>query len=143
MHDAVGGDGFGAGVEDVLFDLGNGQGETIERGIQLRQIAIDLGEKRDFSLGDAAEQLRAPGKGRLGLSGFLLAGISRRGQEHSAIHRQRLQIVKLRHSFRGGNEIRLEMTEHNFLQHVFEEIDLPVAFDESVNCGPELLELGG
>jgi hypothetical protein len=87
--------------------------------------------------------LRTPGKGRLGVSGFLLAGISGRGQKHAAIPRQRLQIVELRDAFRGGNEIRLEMTEHSFLQHVFEEIDLPVAFDERVNGGPELLKLGG
>ena len=143
LNDAVSGDCFGAGVEDILFDLRHSQRETPERGIQSRQIAIDLGQKRDFSFCDAAERLRAAGKSRFSLSGIFLTRISHRGQKHTAVRDHGPQIVKLRDRFRCGKKIRLEMTEDNFLQHVFEEINLMVAFDQSVDSGSELMKLGG
>ena len=143
LNDAVSGDCFGAGVEDILFDLRNGQRETPERGIQPRQIAIHLGQKRDFTFRDAAERLRAAGKGRFGLSGIFLARI---GHSRTKAHRSPPPWAadrKIASPLSVREEIWLEMTEDNFLQHVFEEINLMVAFDQSAHRGSELMKLGG
>src|SRR5690242_18682585 len=47
---AIGGDGLGAGVEDVFLNLWGRLGKTIQRGVDLRQIALFSRNKRYFGL---------------------------------------------------------------------------------------------
>ena len=141
LDDAVGGHGLGAGVQDVLLDLGHRLAEPVQGGSTCASSHSASGSRRSstWAASRAAARLAGrrmrpcpahPGRGRP----------APRAGWHNP--RQRLESVILDDRLAGRQEVRLQVAQDALLQDVFEEVNLAVALHELLHCGAELLELG-